>query len=219
MSAILLTSTDPHPPDCPAFNYESDPRRGTLLGARVDEILIALLRGDIDTRNSVLDTRPLHHRLFVGLTPVNCDYYAGHYRGEPFRCLQHYRVMVPSDPRVGSPPVAVQHNLTELASIIRSGLDALEGGPPLSGRDRLRYLIVFACRAFEIFLRVHPYANGNGHAARLMIWCVLGRYGHWPRRWTVEPRPPDPPYSDLIRRYRDGDKNPLELFVASMLVP
>ena len=127
--------------------------------------------------------------------------------------------MVPSDPRVGSPPVAVQHNLTELASIIRSGLDALEGGPPLSGRDRLRYLIVFACRAFEIFLRVHPYANGNGHSARLMIWCVLGRYGHWPRRWTVEPRPPDPPYSDLIRRYRDGDKNPLELFVASMLVP
>jgi hypothetical protein len=39
------------------------------------------------------------------------------------------------------------------------------------------------------------------------------------RRLPLEPRPPDPPYSDLIKLYRDGNKQPLEIYIGSMLVP
>jgi Fic family protein len=70
-----------------------------------------------------------------------------------------------------------------------------------------------ACRVFEVFLRIHPYANGNGHAARFLIWCLLSRYGYWPKGWPIEPRPPDPPYTHLISEYRNGNWEPLEEFV------
>ncbi len=220
MSGTLLTRWDsPHPPDCPAFDYEDHPDSRTVLPARVKEALLLLVSGQMDSRATALDSRPLHFRLFSELTPLGHDYFAGHYRGEQYRCLEHYAVTVPSDPRVGAPPSVVAYWLNQLSFIVRAGLDTLDGDWTLSGQERLRYLIVFACRVFEMFLRIHPYANGNGHAARFIIWCMLGRYGHWPRRWSVEPRPPDPPYSDFIKRYRDGDKAPLEHFVASMLVP
>ena len=219
MSVILLTNLDPHPQDCPVFDYETHPDRRTLVPTRVAEILVSVARGEIDPHAAVLDTRPIHHTLFVGLTPPNCDYYAGHYRGELFRCLRHYRVTIPSDTRVGSPPAGVGYDLGELGKIVGAGFAALDTGPPLSAQDRLRYLIVFVCRVFELFLRVHPYANGNGHVARLIVWFMFLRYGYWPRRWSVEPKPPDPPYSSLIKRYRDGDIRPLEALITSMLVP
>lgn len=219
MSATLLTKWDsPHPPDCPEFDYEHHPNWQTVLPRRVSETLLDLTRGTVNPRDAALDTRPVHRRLFAELTPDGHDYFAGHYRGETFRCLRFYVVGIQNDPRVGVPPESVAHWISELHSIIRSGIDALDVDTSLSRRDRLRYLIVFACRVFELFLRIHPYANGNGHAARFVVWCVLGRYGHWPRRWTVEPRPPDPPYTECITRYRNGDPAPLERFLASTLV-
>lgn len=220
MCAIQLAGWEgPHPPDCPAFDYEDHPDWQTALPRRVSEVLADLVRGRLDTRRILLNTRPVHHRIFIELTPTEYPYFAGHYRGEAFRCLRHYVVTVPNDPRVGIPPAAVAYWMYELQSIVQTGIDALDADLTLSRRDRLRYLVVLACRVFEFFLRIHPYANGNGHAGRFMVWCVLGRYGHWPRRWSVEPRPPDPPYTDCIIRYRNGDKDPLEKFVAATLIP
>jgi hypothetical protein len=48
---------------------------------------------------------------------------------------------------------------------------------------------------------------------------MLGRYGHWPRNFTVDPRPPDPPYTELITRYRSGETLPLEQYIVAMLLP
>ncbi len=220
MSATLLTSWDsPHPPDCPVFDYEHHPDWQSILPVRVNQALVRLVDRTIDSRATVLESRPLHSDLFSRLTPSGYDYFAGHYRGEEYRCLQYYAVRVVGDPRVGVAPAAVGYWLDQLGSVVRTGLDALDADATLSRQDRLRYLLVFVCRVFELFLRIHPYANGNGHVARFMVWCILGRYGHWPRRWAIEPRPPDPPYSDYIKRYRDGDRAPLESFVASMLIP
>lgn len=105
MSATLLTSWDsPHPPDCPAFDYEDHPDWRTVLPARVTDALLRLVSGATDSRGMVVDSRPLHSHLFSGLTPRGHDYFAGHYRGERYRCLEYYAVMVWSDPRVGVPP-------------------------------------------------------------------------------------------------------------------
>src|SRR5262245_40484758 len=106
MSPIL--PTDRHPPDCPAWDYEHHPQRH-VVPQRVAGILTELVARALDTRTLVADTRVIHRRLFVGLTPDGYDYFAGHYRGEPFRCLQHYRVRVGGDPRVGIPPENVAY--------------------------------------------------------------------------------------------------------------
>jgi Fic/DOC family len=207
-----------HPLDCPSWEYKDHPDYRATLPSRVAAIVTALVGGSINTLATAIDTRAQHGEMFRGLTPVNCDYFAGHYRGERFRCLQFYRVIIPSDPRVGSYPSAVDFLMRELKAALNAGIVALDTNVALAPKDRLHYAIILACKVFVHLLTIHPYANGNGHAGRLVVWCVLGRYGDWPMHWTIEPQPPNPPYIELIARYRSGDCEPLENHIAQWLV-
>jgi hypothetical protein len=208
-----------HPPDCPGWEYGTHPNRA-VLPSRVSSFLVALVSGAVDTSAIATDTRLPHERIFTGLTPNGCEYYAGHYRGEPFRCLRLCPVHIPSDPRVGRPPSGVLFLMEELRSEIRAGLAALDANVLLTTEERLKYLVAFASHVFVAFLTIHPFANGNGHAGRLIVWSVLGRYGHWPQpqNWPVEPRPADPPYSKLIVEHRNGNTEPLESFLLQILI-
>lgn len=208
-----------HPADCPEWEYNSHPQRRALVPRRVSEVLTDLVTRRIDTLSVAVDTREVHRRVFRELTPAGYEYYAGHYRGEPFRCLRYYPVAIRDDPRVGARPESVGFWIRELNAEIRSGLMELDANVLLTREQRLQYIVALACRAFVFFLTIHPYANGNGHAGRLIVWSVLGRYGHWPRRWPIDPRPPDPPYSQLITRCRDGDPVPLESYLLLTLIP
>jgi hypothetical protein len=206
------------PPDCPGWDYENHPQRASV-PVRVSEILIAISNGTMNTFVVASDTREVHGRIFHQLTPVGCEYYAGHYRGEAFRCLRFYSVRIPADPRVGAPPAGVAFLMRDLNTEIRAGIMALDTNILLTQKERLQCIMALACHAFVAFLTIHPYANGNGHAGRLIIWSILGRYGYWPRRWPVDPRPPDPPYSQLIVQHRNGNVVPLEQYVLQTLVP
>jgi hypothetical protein len=149
------------------------------------------------------------------LTPPRCDYYAGHYRGEELRCLKHYTVGIKSDPMVGYDPQLVLGEMSLLETTIRDAIVALDAFVA-SGRKPVACLIQIvkvAARVFELFLRIHPYANGNGHMGRLIVCALFGRYGFWMSRWTVEPRPKDPPYSSAIAQYRRGNVADLEKFM------
>src|SRR5579863_9317891 len=101
-----------HPPDCPAWEYENHPKQATI-PARVSEILTALATGHMDTLALATNSRVVHGGVFRELTPAECKYYAGHYRGEQFRCLRFYRVEVPADRRVGAPPESVEFRMGE----------------------------------------------------------------------------------------------------------
>jgi fido (protein-threonine AMPylation protein) len=211
-----------HPPDCPYFEYEDHPRRKEI-AAHVAEVVIRLRTGDLDTRGIAADSRPVHRKLFRDVTPRDQEYYAGHYRGESFRCLREYEVGIPADPRVGYASWSVQSVMGRLATEVLAGLaalDVLHGRPRSQVRreEKLYLTTVLACRFFEFFLRIHPYANGNGHAARFVVWAIFGRYGYWPRRWPIDPRPPDPPYTALITEYRNGNPVPLESFMVATLL-
>ncbi len=207
-----------HPLDCPGWEYSDHPHRASVPSV-ISQLLVAMASGGVDKLEIAVDSRQAHGAIFKGVTPDRCGYYAGHYRGEAFRCLRFYAVTIPSDPRVGSPPQAVDYLINELASQIRAGVMALDAEVALSDKERLRYVVALACHAFVAFLTIHPYANGNGHAGRLIVWSILGRYGHFPKRWPVDPRPPDPPYSELIKRYRDGQVEPLEIYILQTLTP
>ena len=211
-----------HPRDCPKFDYSLHPDRHQVLGRQTRALLTALRRSELHDHELARDTRPVHRHLFSELTPNGYDYFAGHYRGESYRCLRFYEVRIPNDPRVGFPAETVWHLMSKLNEIVSgslAGLDASHEIPDgrLPPAEKLSYTVAVACQLFVTFLTIHPYADGNGHVGRFCIWAILGRYSYWPERWPIEPRPPNPPYLDLIRQYRDGNAEPLEEYVLQCL--
>jgi len=204
--------------NCPQWDYEKHPNAGAFLPQRCRELLVWLRAQPRNTIGLCSDTRPPHNNIFTGLTIPDQDYLAGHYRGEDFPCLKYLNVNINTDPRVGVPFERVDGELHYLTSVIQEGVNKLDGAYAIPDAHlprnlKVYYAISFACRVFVHFLTVHPFANGNGHMGRFIIWSILGRYQYWPRRWPVNDRPPDPPYSDLIKKYRDGESDPLEQFV------
>ncbi len=79
------------------------------------------------------------------------------------------------------------------------------------------FAIALACRLFVRFLTIHPYANGNGHIARFLLTGLLKRQGYRLKAFPIEPRPADPPYSDLIKLYRDGKVEPFERYILEQI--
>lgn len=198
-----------HPADCPKWEYNAHPNLVSI-GLHISELLLELSNQSIDGIAAAKDSRAVHGRIFRDVVPAGHPYFAGNYRGSHFRCLRYYSVGVPGDGRVGSPPDCVDLGALVIAAELDKGITALENRIDLTELDRLRLLIKVAASVFVLFLTIHPYANGNGHVGRFIVWSVLGRFGYWPRSWTIEPRPPDPPYSINIRLHRDGNSDPLE---------
>jgi len=212
-----------HPRDCPSWEYSDFINSTSILTEEVRNILLNLRKKEIDPIENSVNTKQIHNQMFRKLTPTGYPYYAGHYRGENYRCLKYHRVTIRSDRRVGYPPHQVIGYMTELDKIIRTSIKALDQGMNIPNvqmalKEKISYLVAVACRIFEYFLRIHPYVNGNGHTARFCIWAILGRYDIWPQKWSIDPRPPDPPYTDLIVEYRNGNPQPLEEYIMQTLI-
>lgn len=204
-----------HPQDCEWWEYKDHPHRSAVR-IRCERILSELERGHLDIRSALRDTRPHHSEIFIGLTPVNQPYLAGNYRGSKGRCLRYLEVRVDGDRRVGSPPARVAADMANFnSSLLAVGLKELEEAfstpdELLSPAEKLNYVVKFSCRLLTQFLRIHPYANGNGHVGRLIIWLILAKFDYWPREWPLDSHPP---YDQLLSMYRDGNEQPLEDFV------
>ena len=206
------------PLDCPNWDYADSPKREKILKQRTAEIIVHLYRQTLDLLDSAADSRPIHGYLFSLLTPREYIYYAGHYRGEDFYCLKHYEVGIEGDPNVGLHSSLVLDTMEKIATAIRQGIKTLDAthqltDSQLSPENKLLNTVAFACKVFDAVLRVHPYANGNGHAARFILWAILGRYGYWPTEFPIEPRPNFPLYAWAIAEYRNGNRQPLEEYI------
>ena len=212
-----------HPLDCPDWEYSTHPRKDEVLQRETTIILIELRQGRLDTVELSSDTRAVHYKLFKDLIPHTFDYYAGHYRGEDFRCLKFYNVRIDGDPAVGSDSQDVVGRMEKLSDEIIKGIVHLDFKfEKIIKNQRKEFhlleIVNFTCKVFELFLRIHPYVNGNGHAGRFIVWAIFGKYGYWLKNWPIDPRPPNPPYIDLIKEYRNGNKKPMKQFLLSLIL-
>ena len=89
--------------------------------------------------------------------------------------------------------------------------------PGSSEREKLFYLLSFAAEIHTEFLRIHPYANGNGHMGRFLVWCLAGYYKRWPQNWPFDDTPSEP-YADLLTQFRNGNRDPLIARMASAFI-
>lgn len=135
-----------------------------------------------------------HRRLYRGVQlPV--PYYAGEPRDSDPSCpeLEGYEVAV--GPFPGLPSRQVPAALGRFESSAQSAVVGLDqaipaGQMPADGPELHGVLSLCAVLHGE-WVRIHPFANGNGRTARLWAnWSAL-RYG-LPPFVTIKPRPGDP---------------------------
>lgn len=215
-----MAAIDFPPDDCPGWDYETFPNAEEIVLGRSRALVRDLHTQTTNSSAAAKDTRPAHSIVFCGLVPNACPYFAGHYRGENYRCLRHYNVTAGGDPRVGY-PASVVHDVMHsvLPPEVEAALEQLDvaTGVPhavFSAEDKLLAVVRYVARLFEFFLRVHPYANGNGHMGRYLSIVVLSRYGYFPRQFTVDPGPPDRPrYFEALVQFRNGNPEPLETLI------
>ncbi|MER9702184.1 Fic family protein [Mesorhizobium sp. M0146] len=212
-------------PDCPKnWEYKDVPSSDGLL-ARRSVSFLTTVRGLNPSQKASLskDLRPLHGALFRTLTPPHFLYFAGHYRGEAYRCLLMYTVGISGDKRVGHPPGTVPMEMEKFAldiARIISDMDLTFQAPSawFSPEEKLLRAIQLVAALFVYFLEIHPFANGNGHMARMLIICLLGRHDLYLKKdWPLHPRPSEPAYSRAIMDYRNGNRSSLHVLLLQCL--
>lgn len=210
---------------CPkGWEYEHLPNARVILTRRAEQILLEI-RQSTPRQNltAARNTRPIHAILYHQLTPPGFPYFAGNYRGSKHWCLDQYEVHIPNDRRVGYSSANVAQFMEEFSGRIATAIalvdQQLQMNTPLTSEPLklVAYVAVLAALFVE-FLEAHPYANGNGHMGRFLLLALLARRQIYPTAaWRIDPRPKDPPYSNLIARYRDGDQLPLIQFILDAL--
>jgi fido (protein-threonine AMPylation protein) len=158
--------------------------------------LLGEIAADTDARRSpsVTMAQDWHRRLYVGAAlPV--AYYAGEPRdSDPnFPELVGYEVAVGPSP--GMPSARVPAGLADFEARAQLAVSRLDkaipvGAKPKDGGELAAALTLCAVLHGE-WVRIHPFANGNGPTARLWAnWAAL-RY-HLPPFVTIKPRPGQP---------------------------
>jgi fido (protein-threonine AMPylation protein) len=135
-----------------------------------------------------------HRRLYRGV-PLPVPYYAGEPRdSDPeYPELQGYEVAVGRFR--GTPSELVPAALSGFEASARRAVEPLDeaipsGRQPRDGRE-LHGVLSLCAVLHGAWVRIHPFANGNGRTARLWAnWAAL-RYG-LPPFVTIKPRPGNP---------------------------
>ncbi|HEX7880797.1 MAG TPA: Fic family protein [Candidatus Eisenbacteria bacterium] len=138
------------------------------------------------TALSVEDARGWHSAIMQGLKVPNPAHVA-HFRGEPG--LKSLGVRVGR--RRGTPPERVATDLQSFEVTLQAAVSELDRRIPhgvLPNDDGIAAVIDLAAWAHAKWVRIHPFANGNGRTARLWANALLMRYG-LPPFVRLRPRP------------------------------
>ena len=153
--------------------------------------------------------------------------FVGGYRGEyPSAQLKSYDVVVDALPGVPCEWVNRQLRIFfawlrgECASLDQQ-LATLPQGLALSEAEDTQLtafdleVLRVAAVAHGEWVRIHPFANGNGRVARMWIFWITSRYG-LPALMPLRPRPPYAGYGDASRASMVGDHRPMRILLGQI---
>ncbi|GAB5559985.1 MAG: hypothetical protein SynsKO_16320 [Synoicihabitans sp.] len=137
-------------------------------------------------RPGLSDAQNWHRKMMAGLTPPEPTM-VGRFRGaDP---LAELEVLVGSYPGVASAEVAAA--TTDFEATLTRILNHLDTHIPsgsVPNSDQLSAVIEACAWAHAEWVRIHPFANGNGRTARLWANAIAMRYG-LPPFIRLRPRP------------------------------
>lgn len=162
---------------------------------------------------TVEDARRWQRDTMAGLT-VPDKKYVGRFRGEPG--VESTRVWVGA--REGAPPKRVASELAAFERTLQRAVAALDARYPRGEAldvDGLAAVIDLCAWAHAEWVRIHPFANGNGRTARIWANALLMRYGLPP---VIRLRPRlDGGYGDAGEAAMNGDWGPTAAVFRRML--
>ncbi len=172
---------------------DDPPGCAPLIATNVATLLAAIAgaaraRGDAPT---VAMAQEWHRTIYRGI-PLPVPYYAGEVRDSDPDLPELYGYEVQVGDLPGAPSTNVPLELAHFEGTARRAVAILDrtipaGAEPADNEQLLGVLTLCASLHGE-WVRIHPFANGNGRTARLWAnWAAL-RYG-LPPFVTVKPRP------------------------------
>lgn len=141
--------------------------------------------------------------------------YVGRFRGEPG--IKRLEVQV--GPKVAVSAKTVGRELAAFERRLQRVVAALDARYPAAEQldvDGLAAVIDLSAWVHAEWVRIHPFANGNGRTARIWANFVFMRYGV-PPAVRLRPRP-DRGYGAASARAMDGDWKPTAVVFRRMLL-
>jgi Fic/DOC family len=133
-------------------------------------------------------------------------------------CLIDYEVAVGSTP--GVPAREVPDALDAYIGSVRQVIATIDAAVPIGtipAADRVVIALVRLCAyAHGEWIRIHPFANGNGRTARIWANWIAVRYG-LPPFVRIKPRPDDALFAGAAAMSMRGDHRATEVLFVSML--
>lgn len=188
----------------------NSPRLTENLVAVLRRVRAAAFRRDAP---SLKDARDWHRDMMAGLR-VPHPSRVGRFRGEAG--LETYRVRVGVNKGVA--PADVGGALARFEQTLRSAVAALDERYPAGQEldtDGLAAVIDLCGWAHAEWIRVHPFANGNGRTARIWANALLMRY-RLPPVMHLRPRPKDG-YGEAGAAAMTGDWRPTAVLIQRLL--
>lgn len=193
------------------WEYDDHPNRAEITRRCV--VLGANLIGNssryLRPKKRYSTTLRAHKYVFRLFTPPGHWFYAGKYRGSKYPIIETYNVQIRSDPKVGLAFAKVKQHMTLFDKQFEQAMDRFDQlfRDETKNKAVLLVMLVETLANFLVrFLTIHPYVNGNGHMARLLVLAMLGRVNIRPHTWSIDDRPP---YDQAIFDYRRGNVRPL----------
>jgi fido (protein-threonine AMPylation protein) len=203
-------------PGCPEWISENGSR---IAEEKRRSVLERLLRKDYAKPPTPDLVKSWHKEMFEGIAP-HADY-VGQFRDKDrtSHCLQDYEVIVGDVPGTDSSRVLVEvesyfRDFNLELNLLESSFPTGNGRPPTL--EEVSEVVELAAWAHGEWVRIHPFANGNGRTARLLANYVLIRFGFGPAL-TIRPRP-DQPYGKAARAsMKEGDHRLMEAVIWRLL--
>jgi hypothetical protein len=148
-----------------------------------------------------------HRAIYRGVRlPIR--YYAGEFRDSDPRFPELYGYEVRVGGRLGAPSADVPGEVQRFEERVQDVCRRLDGAIP-AGRiprdeDELRAVIALTANAHGEWVRIHPFANGNGRTARVWANWLAVRYA-LPPFVRVKPRPDGATYGVAAAASMGGD--------------
>jgi hypothetical protein len=199
---------------------EDDPRDATLILQNLTNLLRQIARrARLRQLPTVVMAQDWHRRIYKGVRlPV--PYYAGEVRDSDATFPELYGYEVGVGPQRGVESRLVPQQLGIFEEAMRKSVAVLDPAIPAGGSPadpaQLRSVLTLCAYTRGEWVRIHPFANGNGRTARIWAnWCAL-RYGV-PPFVRLKPRPEGNLYPTGALLSMRGDHRAMVAVFADML--